>query len=170
MSLRADPLAFLEQQQHAVVGFGRAEAVDATDGADDDGVAAFEEGAGGGEAELVQLFVDGGFLLDVKVAGGDVGFGLVVVVVADEILDGVAGEELLELVIELGGEGFVMGQDEGGAVGLFDDLGHGEGLAGAGDAEQDLVLLAGGEAGDEFFDGAGLISAGFVGGDQLKVH
>ena len=102
--------------------------------------------ARGGEAQLVELLVDGGFLLDVEVAGGDVGLGLVVVVVADEVLDGVAGEELLELVIELGGEGLVVGEDERGAVGLLDDLGHGEGLAGAGDAEEDLVLLAGGEA------------------------
>ncbi len=39
----ADLLAFFEQQQHAVVGLRRPEAVDAGDGADDDGVAAFEE-------------------------------------------------------------------------------------------------------------------------------
>ena len=81
-------------------------------------VAAFEEGARGGEAELVELLVDGGFFFDVEVAGGDVGFGLVVVVVGDEVLDGVAGEEVLELVIELGGEGLVVREDEGGAVGL----------------------------------------------------
>ncbi len=166
----ADLLAFFEQQQHAVVGLGRAEAVDATDGADDDGVAALEEGARGGEAQLVELLVDGGFLLDVEVAGGNVGFGLVVVVVADEVFDGVAGEELLELVIELGGEGLVVGEDEGGAVGLLDDLGHGEGLAGAGDAEEDLVLFAGAEALHQLVDGAGLVAAGLVGGDELKVH
>ena len=50
--------------------------------------------AGGGEAELVELLVDGGFFFDVEVAGGDVGLGLVVVVVGDEVLDGVVGEEL----------------------------------------------------------------------------
>ena len=48
-----DLLATLEEEEHAVVGFGAAEAVDATDGADDDGVAALEERARGGEAELV---------------------------------------------------------------------------------------------------------------------
>ena len=48
-----DALAFFEEHQHAVVGFGRTEAVDAGDGGDDDGVAAFEEAAGGGEAEFV---------------------------------------------------------------------------------------------------------------------
>ena len=99
--------------------------------------------ARGGEAQLVELFVDGGFFFDVEVAGGDVGLGLVVVVVGDEVLDGVLGEEGFELVVELGGEGLVVREDEGGAVDLLDDLGHGEGLAGAGDAEQDLVLFAG---------------------------
>ena len=122
--------------------------LDAGDGGDDDGVAAFEEGSGGGEAELVQLLVDGGLFFDIEIAGGDVGFGLVVVVVGDEVLDGVVGEELLELVVELGGQGLVVGEDEGRAVELLDDLGHGEGFAGAGDAEQDLVLVAGVEAGD----------------------
>ena len=50
-----------------------------------------------------------------------------------------------------------------GRLQLLDDLGHGEGLAGAGDAEQDLVFLAGVEAGDEFGDGAGLVALGLVG-------
>src|SRR5260370_32005109 len=73
-----ETLAFFEEEQHAVVGFGRAEAVDAGDGTDDDGVAAFEETAGGGEAEVVQLFVGGGFFFDGEVAGGGLVFGLVV--------------------------------------------------------------------------------------------
>ena len=37
------------------------------------------------------LMVD--FFFDEEVAGGDVGFGLVVVVVGDEVFDGVVGEE-----------------------------------------------------------------------------
>ena len=73
-------------------------------------------------------------------------------------------------MVELGGEGLVVREDEGGAVELLDDLGHGEGFAGAGDAEQDLVLVAGVEAGDELADGAGLVSLGFVGGGELEVH
>jgi hypothetical protein len=63
-----------------------------------------------------------------------------------------------------------VGEDEGGTVGLLDDLGHGEGLAGAGDAEQDLMLFSGAEALHELVDGAGLVALGLVGGDQLKVH
>ena len=111
-----------------------------------------------------------GFFFNEEVAGGDVGFGLVVVVVGDEVLDGVVGEEGLELVVELGGEGLVVREDEGGALQLFDDFGHGEGLAGAGDAEEDLVFFAGVDAGDEFGDRSGLVALGLVGGGELEVH
>ena len=79
---------------------------------DDDHVLAADEGAGGGEAEAVDVLVDRRVLLDVDVALRDVGLGLVVVVVADEVVDGVVREEALELLVELGGERLVVGQDE----------------------------------------------------------
>src|ERR1039458_3583411 len=49
------------------VGLGRSQAVDATDAGDDHAIAALEEALGGGEAELVQLVVDGGVLFDVPI-------------------------------------------------------------------------------------------------------
>ena len=63
-----------------------------------------------------------------------------------------------------------MRQDEGGALEVFDDLGNGEGLAGTGDAEEDLIFFSGVNAGDELGDGARLIALGLVGGRELKVH
>jgi hypothetical protein len=89
---------------HGAVVLGRAQAVDARHAGHDDHVAAADQGAGGGQAQAVDLVVDRGVLLDVDVALGDVRFGLVVVVVADEVVDGVVGEELLELGVELGGQ------------------------------------------------------------------
>ena len=73
-------------------------------------------------------------------------------------------------MIELGGEGLVVREDESGALQLLDDLGHGEGLAGAGDAEEDLILFAGVDSGDELGDGSGLIALRFVLGGELEVH
>jgi len=73
-------------------------------------------------------------------------------------------------VVELGGERLIVGEDERGAVLLGDDGGHGEGLAGAGDAEEHLVFVAGVEAGDELGDGARLVARGFVVGNELEVH
>jgi hypothetical protein len=43
-------------------------------------------------AHAVELLVDVGFLLDIGVGARDVGLGLVIVVVRDEILDRVVGE------------------------------------------------------------------------------
>ena len=91
---------------------------------------------------------------------GDVSFGLVVVVIAHEILDGVFGEEPLELAVELGGERLVGREDDRRALGGLDHLGGGEGLARAGGAEQHLVLLARGDALDELGDGGRLVSGG----------
>src|SRR5262249_60189562 len=96
------------------VGPGSPQAVDAGDRGDDQHVVAGAEGVGGRVAHPLDLVVDERVLLDVRVRGRDVGRGLVVVVVADEVLDRVPGEELLELSVELGGQGLVVGDDQGG--------------------------------------------------------
>ena len=82
-------------------------------------------------AQLVDLLVDVGVFLDVEVVLGHVGFGLVVVVVGDEVFDGVVGEEVLELLVKLGGQGLVVGEHEGGLLGGLDYFAHDESLAGA---------------------------------------
>ena len=71
------------------------------------------ESLSGGVAQAVKLFVDFGILLDVSVAVRDVRFRLIVIVIADEIMDGVVGKKFFEFFIELGGEGFVVGDNQG---------------------------------------------------------
>ena len=88
-SVAVHRLALDEVDHHALVVAGRAEAVDARHARDDDDVLPADEGAGGGEAEAVDVLVDEGVFFDVDVALRDVGFGLIVVVVADEVMDGV---------------------------------------------------------------------------------
>ena len=73
---------------------------------------------------------------------GDVGLGLVVVVVGHKELDGVAGKEFFELGGELGGQGLVVGHHQRGALHPLDDVGHGEGLAAAGHAHEGLPVGA----------------------------
>src|SRR5690606_23879505 len=111
---------------------------------------------------------DGGFFLDIGVGPRHIGLGLVVVVVGNEILDRVVGEEGLELAIELGGQRLVRRKDQRRALGAGDDLRGGEGLARAGDAEQHLVGLAVLDALDQFGDGGGLVAARLVIGDELE--
>jgi len=93
-------------------------------------------------SQPVDLVVDRRVLLDVGVGGGDVGLGLVVVVVADEVFDPVVGEELAELVGELGRQRLVGGDDQGGLLDLLDGPGDGGALAGPGDAEEGLEAVA----------------------------
>ncbi len=165
-----DGLALFEHQHHAVIGFRRADAVNAGDRGDDDHVAALEERARGAHAQLVELVVDRGFLLDEGVARGDVGLRLVVIVVADEIFDGVLREEGLELVEKLRGERLIVREHDRGAVDLLDHLGHGEGFARAGDAEQHLVAVAVVHAADELGNGLGLVAARFVVAGKFEFH
>ena len=110
--LAVDALPALERQHHPVVRLRRAEAVDARDAGDDDDVAALEQRARRRQPHAIDLVVDRRFLLDVRVGGRDVGLGLVVVVVADEVLDGVLGKEALELLVELGGQRLVVRHDQ----------------------------------------------------------
>ena len=162
------PLAALERQQHAVVRLGRAQAVDARHAGDDDDVAALEERARRRQPHAVDLVVDGRFLLDVGVAGRDVGLRLVVVVVADEVFDRVLREEAAELLEELGGQGLVVRHHQRRPVHVRHDLRHGERLARPGDAEQHLVLVAAIQPLDELRHGVDLVAAKLEVGDELK--
>ena len=112
--------------------------------------------------QLVELVVDGRFLLDVEVGGRNIGLGLVIVVIGNEVLDRVVREEALEFVVELRGQSFVVRHDQRRAVGGLDHFGGGEGLARSGDAQQDLVLLAIEDAAGEGFDGLRLVALGLV--------
>ena len=163
-----DPLALLQREGHRGIGFDRADTVDAGDGGDDDDVVAFEQRARRRMAHAVDLLVDRGILLDIGVGARDVGFGLVVVVIADEILDRVVGEEALELAIELGGERLVRREDQRRALRRLDHLGHGVGLARAGDAEQHLGAVVAVDALDQFGDRGRLVALRLVFGFDLE--
>ena len=128
---------------------GIAQAVDRRHRRDDDRVRPLEQRLGRRQAHLLDVRVDRGVLLDVGVRGRNVGLGLVVVVVADEVLDRVAREELAELAVELRGERLVVRHDQRRALHALDDVGDGVCLARARDAQQRLVRQAVLEALDE---------------------
>ena len=163
-----DGPADLQLHHHLGVGLDRADAVDAGHRGNDDHVVALQQRLRGGMAHPVDLLVDLGVLLYVRVGPRHIGFGLVVVVVADEILHRVVGEEGFHLGIELGRQGLVRRQHQRGFLHRLDHLRHGEGLARAGDAEQHLIDLALVHTGDEFGDRGRLIAGGLVLGDDLQ--
>src|SRR5262249_27818745 len=97
------------------------------------------------------------------------GFGLVVVVIADEVVDGVVRKEGLELLEELSRQRLVVRQNERRLAELLDDMGGGEGLAAAGNAEERLAILPGQKARRELVNGLRLIACGLEGTDEIKL-
>ena len=164
-----DPVADLEQLHLLAVELRRPDAVDARDRGDDHDVATGEQGGRGRVAQPVDLVVDRRVLLDVEVLRRDVGLRLVVVVVADEVLDGVFGEELPELVAELRREGLVVGDHQGGALHRLDSPSHRERLSGARGAQQRQETLVGAEPLGQRRDRLRLVGRGRVGGIQLEL-
>ncbi len=147
-----EPLAALDRERHRRIGLDRADTVDARHRGDDDDIVALQQRARRRMAHAVDLLVDRGVFLDIGVGARDVGFRLVVIVIADEILDGVVGKETLELAVELRRQRLVGREDQSGALGFLDHLRHREGLARTGDAEQHLGAVVAAHAFDQFGD------------------
>src|SRR5690606_34542779 len=55
----------------------------------------------GAETEFLNLVIDGQILFDIGVGRSDVRFRLVIVVIGNEVIDGIFGEKLLELTVKL---------------------------------------------------------------------
>ena len=163
-------LAAIEMQHHAEVGPRVPEPVDRGHRGDDDRVAPLQQRLRRGQAHLLDVGVDRRVLLYISVGGWDVGLGLVVIVIGDEVLDGVVGEKLPEFAVQLGRQGLVMGQHQGRALDLLDDVGHGEGLARARDPQQRLERQAALEALHETRDRLRLIAGGGVVGHQFEAR
>ena len=148
--------------------FGGTEAVDARHGGDDDGVSPREQRVGRAVAQALDLVIDRRILLDKGVRLGNVGLGLVVVVVRHEVLDGVVRQQLPELSGELGGERLVRLEDQRGTLQLLDEPGCGGALARTGRAHEDDILFAVSDARSQLLDGLGLVARRRVGRDDLE--
>ena len=67
----------------------------------DDDVAPLEKSAGCAVAQLIDLVVDGGILLDICVRGRDVSLRLVVVIVGDKVFHRILREKFFKLTVKL---------------------------------------------------------------------
>jgi hypothetical protein len=136
-----------------------AKAVDRGYGRHNDDVVALHQGGGRPQSQAVDILVDACVLLDERITRGDVRLRLIVVVVRDEVLDGVRREERLELTVQLRGQRLVVRQHERRSSPLRDDVGHGHRLPGARDAEQRLKAVTAREPLGQLDDRARLITS-----------
>ena len=156
---------------HQVEVFARAtQTVNAAHGSDDDDIAAGEEVCRCAQAELVDFVVDACVFFDERVRVRNVRFGLEVVVIADEVFHRVVREERLEFLVKLGGQRFVVREDERWLADILDDVCHRECFAGARHAEERLELFAVFETFSQFFNGLRLVAGGAVRAHKVEIR
>ena len=160
--------AFLHINHHPLIDLGRPQAVNAGDGGYDDDVAPLEKGVSGGVPQLVYVIVDQGVFFDIGIGMGNVGFRLIVVIIADEVFHRIPGKKIAEFGIQLSRQGLVVSDDQGRYLDVRYDICHGEGLAGTGDPQEDLMRLGLQDAFRQFSDGLNLVALGLEGANQLK--
>jgi len=141
-----------------LVFFGITQPVDTGNGSDYQDVPPVKESTGGGMTEFIYFLIDFRFLFYIEVPVRDISFRLVVVVIADEIFDGIVREKFLEFLVKLGGEGLVVADNERWFLNAFDDIGHCEGLAAAGDAQQGLMTVTFIQTFDQFINRLRLVT------------
>ncbi|MNQ74102.1 hypothetical protein D3C85_888540 [compost metagenome] len=158
-------VAAINVQDHFQVGFRTAQTVDARHRGDDDRVLTLQQRLGRRQAHLLDVIVDRSVFLDKGIGRRHIGFGLVVVVVGNEVLHRVVREKTLELAVQLRGQGLVRRQHQGRTLHLGNHVGDAEGLAGTCHTEQRLVRQPGVDAFDHQADGFRLIAGGLEAGD-----
>ena len=163
-----DPVAPHEVQDHLEVGVRIAQAVDRGNGGHHDRVLAFHERLGRRQPHLFDVLVDRCILLDIGVGGRHVRFGLVVVVIGNEVLDPIFRKEVPELAVKLGGQRLVGRQHQRRALLPGHDAGQRIGLAGTGHAQQRLARQTGVQALAKPIHGLRLIARQLEVGLQLK--
>ena len=119
-------------------------------------------------AQTFDLVVNRTVLFDEGIGMRNVGLGLVVIVIAHEILHRIFREKLLKLAAQLCGERFVVRQDKRWPIEPRNDIRHGEGLARSGHAEKHLLVQSCLQTLYKALDRLRLISGRLKGGRQLE--
>ena len=163
-----DRLPDFQPDHHRPIILGRPQPVDARDACHHDHVPPAHQRTRRGQPQPFDLLIDRSVLLDVDVALRNVRLRLIIIVIADEVMDGVMREELLELRIELSGQRLVMRHDQRRPLHILDHVGHRKGLARAGNAHQHLLRLAAAQPFRQRLDGLRLIAGGLEGGFELE--
>ena len=95
----------------------------------DDCIIAFQNRACCRMTHAVNLLIHAGIFFDESIRPRHIGFGLIIIIIRDEIFDGIIREETFKLGIKLRGQCLIGRHDKSWALGLFNDLSHCESLA-----------------------------------------
>ena len=163
-----DRLTYMAAKMVFEKGLGWIESVDARYRGHDHTIWTRHERCNSGKALLFNTLVDAEFFVNVQVSLGEVGLGLIIVVMRDEIFHGVVWKIPHHLLMQLPSKGLVMTHDEGGYVQVLNDVRHGESLATSRYAEQHAALLPIIQLRNQFFNCFWLVATRFKLGMETK--
>ena len=115
-----------------------------------------------GQSQFVNLIIDGGILGNIGIRRRHIGFRLIIIVIAHEILHRILREKFLEFAVKLSGKRFIMSNNQGRLLNLLDDVRHGKCLSGTCDTQQGLELVAFLKSGNKLFNSLRLIAGGLI--------
>lgn len=92
-------------------------------------------------AQPVDLVINGGVFFNVEVPGRQISFRLIIIVIADKILDGILRKKLPKLLKQLRRQRLVMRDHQCRLAHPRNHIGHRERLAAARDPQQRLIPL-----------------------------
>ena len=124
-----DHFAARQVQHHTQVLGGIAKSIDCRYGRHDDGVRPLQQRLCCRQTHLLNVLVYRGVFFNVGIRGRHVGFGLVVVVIGNEVFNRIFRKKIPKLAIQLGGKGFVRRQNQRWPLFMLNHVGNGEGLA-----------------------------------------
>ena len=124
-----------ERNHERFVVLAAANAVNTRNAGNDDDIAPAEQRTHRRKAQPLDFIISAGIFFDERVGARNVRLRLVIIEVADKVLNRIVREKTLELGVQLGGERFVVRNDQRGFVDVSDDIRHRERLARTRDAQ-----------------------------------
>ena len=129
-----------ERHRQPVIFFGRAQPVNTRHRSHHYRIAALRKRTGGAVTELVYLVVYRHVFFYISIGAGYIRFGLIIIVVRHEKFHAVFGKKFAHFVAKLRGKGFVVRQNERGAVYVRYHVCHGKSFSAAGNAQKHLTF------------------------------
>ena len=128
------------RKSHVTIRLNCPDTINTRNRRDNDHIFAFEQRTRSSMTHSIDLFINRGFFFDIGIGAGNIRFRLVVVVVGNEIFDGIIGKKSLHLTIELCGKRLIGSKDERRSLDLCDDMSHGKGFTRPCNTEEYLII------------------------------
>ena len=144
--------------------------IDTAHRSDDDDIFSGEKCLCRSMTETIDFIIDGRVLFDICIGFLDICFWLIVIVIADKIVDSILWEKFSKFLTKLSSESFIVSNYESGALDFLNNICHCEGLSRPSNTLKCLITIACFEAFYQGVYGLRLVSSWFIITFEIKEH